>query len=230
MPLFDPQPPASGPVARRHKLPEQPAPAVGLRWVLTMTSLAAAPRGYLVLKWCIPALLAIDAVIYASSDRLSAALDSLAWLVLLLLFQVETALADSPALRRLAPAIHVARGGAILGLGWAGLAFLQEREWLDVANAALWIGLVVLFECEVRFPRLMQRCKRGFLLMSLAVLTALTGLVLVWAWQGEWFDAYDAGLWIVAFATLEVDLLGYVGYAPGASLEPECASTVCRRR
>ena len=28
------------------------------------------------------------------------------------------------------------------------------------------------------------------------------------SWRGEWFDAYDALLWLVAFVTLELDVLG----------------------
>ena len=35
----------------------------------------------------------------------------------------------------------------------------------------------------------------------------LAALVPVWAWRGEWFDAYDATLWLVAFATIEINVL-----------------------
>lgn len=196
---------------------------------VSVISIASAPRWYRVLKLCILALLTADAVIYASLDRPSATLDSMAWLVLLLLFQAETEFPDSPALRRLAPAIHLVRGAAILGLGWAGLAFLQEQEWLDVANAGLWIGVVVLFEWEVRFPGFVARWPRAFLAVSVAIFAALTGLVLAWAWQGEWFEAYDALLWIIAFATLEVDLLSYVRPAHEGSGEPARGSSLRQR-
>ena len=36
----------------------------------------------------------------------------------------------------------------------------------------------------------------------------LLGLVLAWLLRGEWFDAYDAALWLAALATLEMGLLG----------------------
>jgi len=36
-------------------------------------------------------------------------------------------------------------------------------------------------------------------------------LVAAWLWRGDWFDAYDAALWLVAFATLEMDLLSFIG-------------------
>jgi hypothetical protein len=33
--------------------------------------------------------------------------------------------------------------------------------------------------------------------------------VLAWLWQGDWFDAYDAALWLVAFAMIELNVLGF---------------------
>lgn len=35
----------------------------------------------------------------------------------------------------------------------------------------------------------------------------LAALVPVWAWRGEWFEAYDALLWIVAFAGIGINVL-----------------------
>ena len=37
---------------------------------------------------------------------------------------------------------------------------------------------------------------------------ALAALVLIWAARGEWLDAYDALLWLIAFVTIELDLIG----------------------
>jgi hypothetical protein len=31
--------------------------------------------------------------------------------------------------------------------------------------------------------------------------------VFAWAWRKEWFDAYDAALWLLAFATIEMNVL-----------------------
>jgi hypothetical protein len=35
--------------------------------------------------------------------------------------------------------------------------------------------------------------------------------VAAWLWRGDWFYAYDAALWLTAFATLEIDVLGFIG-------------------
>jgi hypothetical protein len=170
---------------------------------------ALTPWGYRIGKRLILALLIMNAALYAAAGRLSAALDSLAWLMLLLLFQVESECGESRLLKRFTAVIHAVRAAAILGLALAGSGFLREHEWLDVMNSVLWIALVLLLECEVRLPGLVARWYGVFLTMGGGLLAALSGLVVAWVWQGEWFEAYDAMLWIIAFATLEVDLLSY---------------------
>jgi len=40
-----------------------------------------------------------------------------------------------------------------------------------------------------------------------ALYAGLGVLALVWLWRGEWFAAYDAALWLVAFATIELNVL-----------------------
>ena len=50
--------------------------------------------------------------------------------------------------------------------------------------------------------------RRAWFAITAATLYAALGfLVLVWAWRGEWFDAYDALLWLTAFAMIEMDVL-----------------------
>jgi len=52
-------------------------------------------------------------------------------------------------------------------------------------------------------------------LLAAAVLySALLLLVPVWAWRGEWLDAWDALLWLAAFFAIELNVLGrQSGYA-----------------
>ena len=47
-----------------------------------------------------------------------------------------------------------------------------------------------------------------FAAVTAALYSGLGALVLVWAWRGAWFDAYDAVLWLAAFATIEMNVLG----------------------
>jgi hypothetical protein len=40
-----------------------------------------------------------------------------------------------------------------------------------------------------------------------ALYSGLGVLVLAWVWRFSWFDAYDAALWLVAFAAIELALV-----------------------
>ena len=57
----------------------------------------------------------------------------------------------------------------------------------------------------------MARHRRAFVFASVTLFTALVGLVLAWVLRREWFDAYDAALWLAAFAMLEAGLLDRIG-------------------
>jgi len=49
----------------------------------------------------------------------------------------------------------------------------------------------------------------AFAAAAIVLYAGLTALVAAWLWRGEWFEAYDAALWLIAFATLEMDVLGF---------------------
>ncbi|MCU0735775.1 MAG: hypothetical protein MUF20_09660 [Methylotetracoccus sp.] len=164
---------------------------------------------YAIFKVVILLLLAIDAAIYTVGDVPSAALDAIAWLTLLLLFEWETVLKGRWRGNWLTAAIHAARIAAIVGIGLAAIAFFEEHAWLDAMNTALWIGVVAMLELEVRFPQWVARWPRLFFALSLLLYGALALLVLAWAWHGEWLDAYDALIWIIAFAIIEMDVLRF---------------------
>lgn len=159
------------------------------------------------IRLAIFALLAINAVIYAAAGRAAEGIDALAWIALLVLFEIEA---------RCPRWTHPARNAATLGLlrlvaaaaiAIAALTFVREEEWLDATNAWLWIGVVAILELEVRAPSLVVRFRRTVTALSIALYAALAAVALVWLAHGEWFDGYDAVLWIAAFALIELDLL-----------------------
>lgn len=181
-----------------------------------------APLWYSLIKLAILVLLVLDAGIYASGDRPSAGLDAIAWLVLLLLFELETELGARWRASRFASVVHVIRAAAILAIGSAALAFLQESAWLDAANSVLWIAVVLLLEFEVRFPRIVAHRPRLFQAAATALYSGLGGLVIVWAGRDEWLDAYDALLWLLAFAVIEMDMLRFSRRSAAEDEEPMC--------
>ena len=159
------------------------------------------------------ALLVFNTAAYLVSGSASEALDSIAWLALLALFEVETGWASRFGEGRANAVIRYARLVATAVLVAALLGYWQERAWLDFANVSLWIGVVALLELGVRRPDAVARNRRAYVSASVILFAALVGLVLAWLLRREWFDAYDAALWLAAFALLEAGLLRQPGYA-----------------
>lgn len=176
------------------------------------------------------ALLVLNTGIYLSSGTLSEGLDSIAWLTLLALFQLETGwgkLGRTPFLvntdsvsrdQNRGPekvcvpfstlgAVHLVRSAALAAVAASAAGFLYNEEWLDAVNSTLWIAVVLLLEWEVRRPAVVA-ARRAFFTAAAATLYAcLSAVALAWLWRGEWFDAYDAALWLTAFVTIEMNVL-----------------------
>ncbi|HEX2826576.1 MAG TPA: hypothetical protein VHP37_09545 [Burkholderiales bacterium] len=156
-------------------------------------------------KALLVALLAADAVYYALAGTPSKAVDAAAWLVLLVLFEIEARCvrADTPEGYR--SALRFARLIAAAGVVAATAGYLFEDNVLDTVNSGVWIAVVILLEVEFRYPSLVARARVAFGSVAVALYGGLAALVAIWAWRGEWFDAYDAALWLIAFATIEMD-------------------------
>jgi hypothetical protein len=163
--------------------------------------------GYLGFRIAIFMLLAGDMLIYALSDTPNRALDSAAWLLLLTLFVIETRFGDRLRTGRAVSAVRSVRLVAGIGVCLAAAGYMVQQEWLDGMNSGLWIAVVLMFEVEIRFPAGIARYRPAFVSLATMLYSGLGILVLVWAWRHEWFDAYDALLWLTAFATIEMDVL-----------------------
>lgn len=159
-------------------------------------------------KTAVYALLATNLVLYALFGSASERLDSIAWFALLVLFEIETAHAARLSTRQIS-LIHVLRLAAGAGALAAAAGYLAEEEWLDAANAWLWVAVVALLEIEVRVPLGSGVRRESFLIAATVLYSALLALVPVWAWRGEWLDAWDATLWLAAFFAIELNVLGY---------------------
>lgn len=159
------------------------------------------------IKPAIFALLLINAAIYATTGRFSEGLDAFAWFALLALFEIEARCPRWTRMPRNAIALDLLRLPAAAGVAIAAFNFIREQEWLDAANAWLWIGVVIVLELQVRAPLLVARYRNAFTAISLTLYGTLAVVALVWLVRREWLDGYDALLWIAAFALIEMDLL-----------------------
>ena len=152
-------------------------------------------------------LLTLNTAMFATGGSAAEGLDSIAWLVLLLLFQLESAHPGWISTRRALTLVHAARFVAGVAVMVAAVGYITEQAWLDAANAWLWIGVVVLLEFELRFARRLANHLGPVKALAALLYLGLGAFMLTWAWRGEWFDAYDAALWLLAFATIEMNLL-----------------------
>jgi hypothetical protein len=158
-----------------------------------------------VIKYTIYALLAVDLFLFIGEAPLSAVLDSLGWLILLGVFEFETA--------------HPSDTYAELWHGWLVLAaqglgyilvlaalcrYFTEQDWLDCANTVFWLLVVLSLAYDVYAPgpygRLEWRMRN---LIKAALYAGLAVIALSWGFAGEILDFYDATLWIVCFLVVE---------------------------
>jgi hypothetical protein len=166
-------------------------------------------RWYFWFKAGVFTLLACNAAYYLFLGTLSQGLDTTAWLILLALFEVETGRGNGFRGKHTATAVRGIRLVAAAGIIAAAFGYVLAREWLDASNSALWIAVVVVLEFEVRYPRLVERHRAWFVGVATTLYVGLAALVPIWAWRGDWIDAYDALLWLVAFVTIEINVLQF---------------------
>lgn len=177
-------------------------------------------RGFVVFKWIIYALLAMDVALYARFGRVTELIDTAAWFVLLLLFEWETG--GWPLPSRWRPALHGARLLAAVAVVVAVVGYALERVWLDFANETVWLGVIALLELEVRLSPSAVRWHRLRRILAACLYLALVGFLLTWAAMGfgdedpraAWLDSWDALLWLVAFVVIELNVFGFDARAP----------------
>jgi hypothetical protein len=157
------------------------------------------------------ALLVANALYFAWHGTRSEALDAAAWLVLLALFDVETRWPEWLRSRRRRALLRLTRLAAAAGVITAMAGYTIEEDVLDAVNSVLWIAVVILLEAEVRFAELVSKARSALTAAAVLLYGGLAVLVVLWAVQGLWFDAYDALLWLIAFATLELNVLRKTG-------------------
>jgi hypothetical protein len=156
------------------------------------------------LRIAIFVLLGANALYFAMSDSASKAVDSCAWLTLLALFEAETSFGRYLAGTHRQRAVRAARLIAAAGVVAATIGYVFEDNVLDAANSVVWIFVVVLLEAQFRAPAFAARHRQAVNVVAATLYGGLGLLVIIWAAQGLWFDAYDAVLWLVAFATIEL--------------------------
>ncbi len=157
-------------------------------------------------KLAIVVLITLNAVIYAFVDTLTSSADALAWLVLLVLYELEA----NDAVPMAKNMLTVIRNVLIAVIVLVFVSYVYNSEWLDVVNSAFWFALIALLELEVRWPDKVIKCRQSYWLATIIVFAGLVCVVMAWAWKSAWLDVYDAALWIIAFAYIEMDIFKFL--------------------
>ncbi len=177
-----------------------------------------AKTGRDVVSYALFLALAANLAVFAWRGELTEALESAAWLALLLMFDLECGRPEwLHAARR--HALDALRAVAIVAVVIAETAYVLDEDWLDAANAALWIAVVVLLESEARWPLWTARHRAVFKTIAGTLYLGLGVLVCAWLWRGDFFDAWDATLWLAAFVLLERKALAKMATVAAARRE-----------
>ena len=78
-------------------------------------------------------------------------------------------------------------------------------------NVALWIAVVIVLEVQIRFPAAAANHRAVYVAVACMLYAGLGVLAAIWMWRGEWFDAYDALLWLAALIVIEMNILQKTG-------------------
>lgn len=178
-------------------------------------------RGFVLFKWAIYSLLAANVALYTTSGTSTEAVDTGAWVLLLLLFEWETGGWRSPRWSR--PLVRLLRALAGLAVVWACIDYGLDGERLDFANAITWLAVVLALELELRMPATLARLHRMRRALAWVLYLALAGFAFAWWFHAvrgvdeAWLDAWDASLWLAAFVAIELNVFGLAGTTAGAA-------------
>lgn len=161
---------------------------------------------YPLFKLGLIALLTINAIIYGLVDTLTSTLDALSWLLLLVIYELETSTSRYFSKAKL----QLIRNGVIGLILLVFVSYWHNSQWLDIVNSLLWLGIISLLELDVRKPKVALRHAALIWSFTITIFLGLFVTAGIWLWQGAWLDAYDALLWITAFAFIEVDIFEFM--------------------
>ncbi len=155
-------------------------------------------------------------------EAFAATIDTAAWVVLLLMFELETCVLEDEHFTR--PVMWFLHGLRVFCYGFIVYAFygyiailfsLEGQKdiialaWVDVINAGAWLLVVIVLEIDVRLQE-RNRYEGAVLYASNALKAVLYTLLLVaaiyWGISGDFVDFWDAFLWLVAFVFIELNV------------------------
>jgi hypothetical protein len=167
--------------------------------VVAMTVFAPYPK----VKLSIVALLSINAVLFLFLDTWLAALDAFAWLLLLISYEIEAYSIDLPINSAY---LTLFRRAIIALLPIPVLGYILLGQGMETVNSMIWFVLIGVIEFKVGWPDYAIVYQNSLWGAQILLFLGLIAMAVLWAWMGDWLSAYDASLWIIAFAIIEADI------------------------
>ncbi len=102
-----------------------------------------------------------------------------------------------------------------------GITSAQWLALIDVVNAADWLLIVCLLTLEIRLQmngRLSRALMKGSAFVKAVLYSLLLVCAVLWGIDGDFLDFWDAFLWIVAFAFIELNLFEWHAETEGEAL------------
>lgn len=173
-------------------------------------------RVYPYFKWSVYTLLFINMILFFTTQTIIEGVESLAWLVLLMLFEWETTQLSEPYNSWFEKrTIFIFTMIAYLFVIYSAYAYttaeyIKENGTLDMYNAISWLLVVAILEYDVYMPGKYYKTEWFVRNVVKVLLYIALFVIAIWWWiDGEFFDFYDAVLWILCFFFIELNILRF---------------------
>ena len=150
-------------------------------------------------------LLLVNALVFMTRGEFNDSFDSLAWIVLMVLYEIDTGRIQGLESGRLQ--LPWIRNLAVLVVVFAELSYFFEGAWLDGVYSFLWLLVVALFEFESRYPDAVSAHPQRFRVAGAGLVLGMIGVIGAWISEHAYFNAYDGLIWSLAFLIIDLDLM-----------------------
>lgn len=107
------------------------------------------------------------------------------------------------------------------------LEAIRKLAWVDVANSVAWLLVVLIFQVEIILKQLDELTKFRLALctgVKVTLYLVLAADAIYWTFNSAIIDSWDAWLWLIAFALIDMNLLGWDdGQGSPQSAQPAAA-------
>jgi hypothetical protein len=93
----------------------------------------------------------------------------------------------------------------------ANLMALRKLSWVDIANAAAWLLVILIFQIEISLEQFNKLTKPRLVFctaIKIFLYLVLAADAVYWTIYSSFIDYWDAWIWLLAFVLIDMNLLG----------------------